>query len=114
MSGPAPPREEGASLRVVIRLDFGDRGRIGPGKIGLLEVIAATGSIAGAARLMRMSYPRALSLVAQIEATLRGPVVNRASGGAHGGGATLTERGKAIISRYRAIEAIAQRGADTL
>jgi molybdate transport system regulatory protein len=98
--------------RVVIRLDFTDRGRVGPGKIMLLEQIAHTGSIAQAARALGMSYPRALTLLAQLDATLGEPAVIRTAGGAHGGGTALTPPGNNLVNRYRAIEAAAQLGAD--
>lgn len=94
--------------RVVIRLDFAQGGRVGHGKVRLLEHIAATGSITQAARAMGMSYPRALSLLRQIDRTLGTPVVLRSAGGARGGGATVTAPGSALIARYRAVEAAAQ------
>ena len=42
-----------------LRVDVAGRGRIGPGKIRLLEQIARTGSISAAGRAMGMSYRRA-------------------------------------------------------
>ena len=46
-----------------LRLVFGSRGMIGPGKAELLERIDRTGSIAAAGREMGMSYKRAWMLV---------------------------------------------------
>ena len=99
--------------RVVIRLDF-SAGRIGHGKIETLEQVAATGSIASAARALGMSYPRALALITEIDKALGAPATRRVAGGAHGGGAMLTAPGRDIVARYRAIEAAAQHYAETL
>jgi len=91
-----------ASLSVRISLEPG--GRIGPGKIDLLEEIAACGSISGAGRAMAMSYRRAWELVEEMNSMFAGPVVERQVGGKNGGGATLTPLGLALVTRYRAIE----------
>ncbi len=95
-------------VRVSLRLDLASGGRIGPGKVALLEAIATAGSISGAARLLGMSYPRAWNLVAALDAALGVAVVTRAPGGARGGGAALTAAGAALIARYRGLEAAAQ------
>lgn len=101
MRGAAEPL---TPLRVTIRLEYRDGSRIGHGKVALLEAIGAEGSIAGAARRLSMSYPRALVLLRQMETLVGGPVVARSAGGLRGGGAVLTPEGTAIVVRYRAIE----------
>jgi molybdate transport system regulatory protein len=93
--------------RVTIRLDLA-AGRIGPGKVALLEAIDREGSISAAARALGMSYPRAWGLVVQLDGILGEAVVARAPGGRRGGGATLTEAGRHLIARYRRVEAAAQ------
>lgn len=95
-------------VRVSIRLDLPSGGRVGPGKIALLEAIAKTGSIAGAARVLNMSYPYAWRLVEALDTALGTAAVTRAAGGQKGGGATLTAAGQALIARYRAVEEAAQ------
>ena len=92
-----------ASLSVRICLDRG--GKIGPGKIQLLETIAETGSISGAGRKMAMSYRRAWELVEAMNTAFQGPVVERQVGGKNGGGATLTPFGVSLVKSYREIEA---------
>ncbi|RBI86827.1 ModE family transcriptional regulator [Rhodosalinus halophilus] len=79
---------------------------LGPGKADLLERIRDTGSIAGAGRAMAMSYKRAWSLVEELNAAFREPLVERARGGAGGGGARLTPAGAAVLAHYRKLEAI--------
>ena len=94
--------------RLTVRLDFGERGALGPGKIRLLEMIEETGSISAAGRAMAMSYRRAWLLVDSLNAMCQTPVVETQHGGQKGGGARLTTLGKALVARYRAIEAGAE------
>ncbi|HYI84708.1 MAG TPA: LysR family transcriptional regulator [Acetobacteraceae bacterium] len=98
-------------VRVSLRFELASGGRVGPGKIALLEAIAREGSIAGAARALGMSYPRAWALVEAVDLALGAPAVSRAPGGHRGGGAALTAAGTALIARYRDVEATAQRQA---
>jgi molybdate transport system regulatory protein len=93
-----------------LRIDFAD-GRVGPGKITLLEAIAEAGSISAAARSLGMSYRRAWELVAELNKTFSSPVVERITGGAGGGGAKLTRLGEALVLGFRDIEAAASRAA---
>lgn len=90
--------------RLSIRVDLADGGRIGPGKIALLEAIAASGSISAAGRALRMSYRRAWELVEDLNRGLGVAVVRTAAGGSGGGGARLTEAGERVIREYRALE----------
>lgn len=93
-----------------LRIDL-PGGRIGPGKIRLLEAIARDGSISAAGRSLGMSYRRAWELVDALNRSLGTPVVAASAGGARGGGATLTEAGARLVEDYRAIEAAARRAA---
>jgi molybdate transport system regulatory protein len=90
--------------RLSIRIDLEGGCRIGPGKIRLLELIEATGSISAAGRAMAMSYRRAWLLVESLNTGFCDPVVAAQSGGRQGGGAQLTAFGRDLVARYRAIE----------
>ena len=92
---------------VKVRLRQGDEIAMGPGKADLLDAIAATGSISAAARSMNMSYRRAWLLVDVMNRTFREPLVVGAAGGAQGGGAGVTEAGRAVLAQFRAMEAAA-------
>jgi molybdate transport system regulatory protein len=94
-----------------LRINLDPEGRIGPGKIALLEQIATFGSIAAAGRSMGMSYRRAWELVEELNAIFGKQVVERQIGGRHGGGAKLTVLGLALVSRFRAIERAAAEAA---
>jgi molybdate transport system regulatory protein len=93
--------------RLTLRIDFDDARAIGPGKIKLLELIDALGSISAAGRRMGMSYRRAWLLVDALNRCFREPLVASHAGGAHGGGAALTAAGCAVVRHYRAVEAAA-------
>lgn len=97
--------------RLSIRIDLAGGGRIGPGKVALLEEIGRSGSISAAGRAMKMSYRRAWQLVEDLNRSI-GPVVETATGGAGGGGARLTETGRTLVQEYRAVEQAASRTAD--
>jgi len=94
-----------------VRVDLAPGGRVGPGKVRLLELIAQTGSISAAGREMNMSYRRAWMLVDSLNQALGTEVVETRTGGSAGGGAHLTEAGREIVQRYRALEAKAGRAA---
>ena len=87
-----------------IRLLIGADPALGPGKAALLESIGRHGSIAAAARELGMSYRRAWNLADSINNAFREPLVETATGGKGGGGATLTDFAREVLVRYRAIE----------
>lgn len=95
--------------RLRLRIVFGEGVWMGPGKAELLERIDRTGSIAAAGREMGMSYKRAWQLVETLNAMFREPLVHSARGGAKGGGATVTETGRAVLDAYRHAVAVADR-----
>jgi len=94
-----------------IRIDLDTEGRIGPGKIQLLENIRACGSISAAGRAMNMSYKRAWTLVDEINRVCGRAAVERQVGGKDGGGANLTPFGLSLVARYRKIEQSAESAA---
>ncbi|MCA3178270.1 MAG: winged helix-turn-helix domain-containing protein [Burkholderiaceae bacterium] len=93
------------SAAVSVRLRFSDDGRLGPGKIALLEAVGRSGSIAAAGRDMSMSYRRAWLLIDSLNRMFDEPVVHASPGGANGGGATLSPLGHELVGAYRAMEA---------
>jgi molybdate transport system regulatory protein len=94
-----------------IRIDLDPEGRIGPGKIQLLENIRDTGSISAAGRAMDMSYKRAWDLVDELNRICGQAAVERQTGGKNGGGASLTPFGESLVERYREIERAASKAA---
>jgi len=90
-------------LKLSIRLDSPTGGRFGPGKAALLEAVNVSGSIAGGARSLGMSYPRALKLVESMNALFRAPLIESSHGGKDGGGAVLTEQGLTVLALYHTL-----------
>ena len=84
----------------------------GPGKADLLESIARTGSIRGAAAELDMSYMRAWNLVKTMNAAFRAPLVEKERGGTGKGGAQLTAAGTRVLRIYRKMEQRALRSID--
>jgi len=66
--------------RLTLCIDFDRQRAIGPGKIRLLELIDAYGSIAAAGRHMNMSYRRAWLLVDDLNRLFRAPLVASQTG----------------------------------
>jgi molybdate transport system regulatory protein len=94
-----------------LRVEFGERGALGPGKARLLELIAEHGSIAAAGRAMGMSYRRAWDLVDELNRCFGKPVITTQMGGQRGGGAVLTPLGQTVVEHFRAIEGDAAKAA---
>ena len=90
-----------------LRISKGEDIAVGPGKVDLLEAVAATGSITAAARQLGMSYRRAWLLIDTMNQCFRGPVTEAEAGGTRGGGTSLTPLGDEVVRRYRRIEAAA-------
>ena len=86
-----------------LRVMFGPEIAMGPGKADLLRAIAETGSISASAKRMGMSYRRAWLLVDTMNRCFREPVVASATGGAGGGGASVTRFGRTVLARYDAM-----------
>jgi molybdate transport system regulatory protein len=97
------------SIRIGLKADVA----LGPGKADLLQGIEETGSIAAAGRRMGMSYKRAWYLIDTLNGYFREPLVISVKGGKAGGGAHLTDIGKAVLAAYREAERDASAAADT-
>jgi molybdate transport system regulatory protein len=91
--------------RPTLRIDFDAERAVGPGKIKLLELIGKHGSIFAAGRQMDMSYRLAWLLVDSLNRSFRAPLVAPQ----HGGGASLTEFGHAIVQHYRTLQSAAEK-----
>ena len=98
-------------VSLIVRVDLGAHGRLGPGKMLLLDQIHTLGSISAAGRAMNMSYRQAWDLVDQLNRAFIEPVVASQTGGKSGGGATLTAFGRQLVDHYRGIAAKAERAA---
>jgi molybdate transport system regulatory protein len=93
------------TLRLNIQFIFDNQsGRIGPGKVRLLELLDETGSISAAARAMDMSYRQAWLLLDEINGVFGHALYETQQGGSNRGGATLTALGRQVVGDYRQFE----------
>lgn len=88
-------------LKLQLRVLFNDEIAFGSGKAELLEDISRSGSISQAAKTMNMSYRRAWQLVKTMNSSFQEVLVKTQKGGAHGGGAKITDFGEKFLSQFR-------------
>ena len=105
------PGRGSGQAELTLRVDFGDQGALGPGKVRLMELIDEKGSISAAGRAMDMSYRRAWLLIESLNQAFREPLVVAKHGGKAGGGAELTALGKRVVDCYRDMERAAHEAA---
>lgn len=78
---------------------------MGWGRVILLERIDRLGSIAAAARSMKLGYRNAWLWIEAMNRLAAAPLVEKSTGGVGGGRATLTEEGRKTVSEYKELYA---------
>jgi molybdate transport system regulatory protein len=91
-------------LRGQVWVEVGGKPALTEAGADLLEQIEICGSLSEAARRLRFSYRRAWMLLDAMNTRWPSPVVTTATGGRHGGGATLTELGQHVLKTYRDLQ----------
>ena len=71
----------------------------------LLEHIDRLGSIAAAARAMKLGYRNAWLWIEALNRLAPAPVVEKTTGGVGGGRARLTEEGRKVVNEYKELRA---------
>ena len=74
---------------------------MGGGRTMLLERIEQLGSIAAAARSMKLGYRNAWLWIESANRLAPSPLIEKTAGGAGGGHARLTEEGRKAVARYK-------------
>lgn len=92
-------------LSSALTLGRGPTGRVGADRIALVEAIGEEGSITKASKRLGISYRAAWDGVQALNNLFDEPLVLASTGGAGGGAAELTPRGRKLIAAYRAMEA---------
>lgn len=87
---------------------------LGDTRIRLLEAIGRYGSISQAAKAVPLSYKAAWDAVDAMNNVAEEPLVQRSTGGRHGGGTVLTDYGRRLVAMYRAVELEYQAALDRL
>lgn len=98
------PTSKQPEILVRPRIYIGDAISLGPGKVDLLRLIDARHSIAAAARELRIPYKRAWFLINTLNQGFGRPVVDTATGGKGGGGASLTPLGRRLVECYDTLQ----------
>ncbi|PLR32096.1 molybdenum-dependent transcriptional regulator [Chimaeribacter californicus] len=101
-----------AEILLTLKLDqhlFAD-----PRRIALLKQVQATGSISQGAKLAGISYKSAWDAINEMNQLGEQTLVERATGGKGGGGATLTRYGRRLIQLYDLLTQIQQKAFDVL
>lgn len=76
---------------------------LGEGRVRLLKAIDQTGSLSKAARSIGMSYKKAWTLVDKVNSRAEQPVVSSSVGGLNGGGTSLTDHGRELVTTFEQI-----------
>jgi molybdate transport system regulatory protein len=105
-----PPRlsrhpQPGYTVRGRVWLEKDGELYMGWGRAMLLERIEQLGSIAAAARSMKLGYRNAWLWIESANRLAPSPLIEKTTGGAGGGHARLTEEGKKAVARYKNLRA---------
>jgi putative molybdopterin biosynthesis protein len=82
---------------------------IGELEARMLRSIEQTGSLSSAARTLDLSYPFLWNTISRMERAVAAKIVTRERGGAKGGRAELTARGKRLLEAYSELDSRAHR-----
>ncbi|MGV6828420.1 MAG: winged helix-turn-helix domain-containing protein [Flavobacteriales bacterium] len=91
------------SIKSRIWIEANNRVFLGEGRIRLLKAIEKTGSLSKAAKQEKISYNKAWQLIDSVNKTAKKPLIQKNIGGKGGGGTTLTEYGKKMITKFEEI-----------
>lgn len=104
-----PPRPATLEARGSLWLEMGGEPLGGPERMALLRAVHETGSITRAAAAVGLSYKGAWTTIDAMNQRAGEALVQRASGGAGGGGTRLTAHGLRLLERYGQLDAAHQR-----
>ena len=79
---------------------MGEEKFFGPGIATLLHRVEEYHSIRQATLSMGMAYSKAWAIIRRAERELGFPLLSTTTGGSQGGGASLTEQGRAFLEQY--------------
>ena len=94
----------GLEIRSKVWIEVEEEPVFGRGRRFLLEAIDAHGSINRAAREIDISYRKAWSHIKAMEDRLGMRLVERRTGGKHGGGAVLTRSAREFLRKFKHLE----------
>jgi molybdate transport system regulatory protein len=92
--------ESGIVVKTKVWLEKDGKLFMGWGRATLLRKIDELGSISAAAKSMKLAYRNAWLWVEAMNRLSGKPLVEKATGGAHGGYAHVTDEGRRIVKEY--------------
>ena len=92
--------ETGIVVKTKVWLELDGKLLMGWGRASLLERIDQLGSISAAAKSMKLAYRNAWLWVEAMNRLSPIPLVEKGTGGAHGGYTRLTDEGRRIVREY--------------
>ncbi|MDK9719550.1 MAG: TOBE domain-containing protein [Rhodospirillales bacterium] len=101
-------------IEAILSLKGSSPAQVGRDRILLLEAVGVHGSITKAAHAVGLSYKAAWDAINAVNNLLPRPAVSAQTGGRHGGGAVVTEDGKALIVSFHLLEERLSRATDLL
>ncbi len=104
MSGKRRKGSSGSTVEGRLWVDKAGEAFLGHGRIELLRQIDEQGSISAAARVLGMSYKAAWQAVDAMNNLADHPLVERMTGGRHGGGTSLTDEGRRAVEMFGMVE----------
>lgn len=104
--------EKRMEIRSKLWIEVGGKPVFGRGRMMLLRAVEKHGSINSAAREIDISYRKAWGYIDAMEKRLGIPLVNRHTGGRHGGGTTLTREAADFLEKYGRLEEDIQKKTD--
>ena len=102
------------NIETILAFRSAGRTAIGHERIKLLEAVSQHGSITKAAQKIGISYKSAWDAIDTMNNLLPRPVIISQKGGARGGGAIITEDGRALIAAFHLLESRIARAAALL
>ena len=96
---------DGPRVRAKVWVEHGDAVLLSDWRVALLEAVDKTGSLAAAAAQLDVPYRTAWHKVKEIEERLGVRLLRTESGGADGGGSSLTDDARDLVARFRRVTA---------
>lgn len=107
------PRKLAIKSKIWIEDEKGDV-VFGSGRLRILNAIEEHGSILAASKELHMSYRAVWGKIKATEERLGQSLLSKRAGGAQGGGSELTPLGRALVERFKQLQAQTQTTANDL